>query len=212
LTTPECDEAQTHVVPPPKKPDNFMAQTLSYRLAKRLVPLVNGSREFESLVSNTDETCGFGNGGRNITTCSQYTPWPSIQPDLSLIRNNRRSFNINVTFPLPSHKIRGTTVPPHVPLVLRLITLNLLQPWVIIWCYSIHIFIKYSSNGYATGFLRCNAMWHYSLFIATVFHTWVVICFSRIVDLATWISQDTFLDTCLATKVRHLLHFKSLAI
>ena len=74
MTTPECDAAQIQTVPGPRKPENFKVRSISDVVARQLVSLANGSREFELLLSSTDVYCTIG-GDSTGTQCA----FPSLQ-------------------------------------------------------------------------------------------------------------------------------------
>ncbi|KAH9208356.1 hypothetical protein DL95DRAFT_395361 [Leptodontidium sp. 2 PMI_412] len=201
LTVPECDEAQRHAVAPPKRPDNFnLQQTMSYKLARRLVPLINGSYEFEMMLGKTDERCGVEGDLGNITVCSQYSPWPSTIPEPSSLAHkiNRRTPNINVTFPLPSVKMRDTIVPPHFPLKLRLtsVGLSLFNPFLL--CFYFYVFAGYKYRNFSLHLWNRKVFRLFNLFyIFWVLDPWGIMIWSRIMDLVTWMAQDEFLEKCL---------------
>jgi hypothetical protein len=208
LTVPECDEAQNHTVPPPKRPENFGSQqTLGYKLARRLVPYINGSHEFELLISKTDETCGLEDDIRNITTCSEYSPWPTPlqEPSSSAHDLRRRSFDFNLTFPLPSPELRNFISPPHVPgkFLFWFIAINV--------CISLYIFVpvygfyRNRPSVFGSFLLRHGSRaWLYFFFAYSTCSHMESILGARIIHLAVWIAQDTFLESCLATHVSHL--------
>jgi len=209
LTVPECDEAQNHTVAPPKRPDVFNSQqTLGYKLARRLVPYINGSYEFELLINETSETCGFEDDIRNITTCTQYSPWSTTlqEPSSSAHHFRRRSFDFSPSFPLPSPKLRSRTGPPHVPggFLFWFTTLNMcISLCVFVPCYR--QFYRYRTSLFGSTLLKHASSTWFRLFLASywICYVWETMLGRRIIDLATWIAQDTFLENCLATHVSH---------
>lgn len=99
MTTPECDAAQNRTTPPPPKPANLKVRSFSDFAVRELIPFVNASLEYQSLVESTNVYCSIGDDSNSTyNPCSWFND-TLPQPPTSL---RRRDSLIDMGhFPMP---------------------------------------------------------------------------------------------------------------